>query len=234
MNNDINFYCRVYENVFEPEWCDELIRHYEWAIERKADEIQQKSLCYKPDGTKICTACDCSRVSTTEFSDIFDEYNQTAGKKFSEIVQQYVQDCKISSTMWPRDFGWEELKVKRYRVGTEEQFKHHVDVSSHAQAKRFLVFTAYLNDDFEDGRTVFPVFNNAVVPKKGSVLVFPPLWTYLHYAEKPTGDAFAKYILMSYLNYIDLNEVDYSKNPLAGEATRPGQSSNAGRNLQNG
>ena len=51
--------------------------------------------------------------------------------------------------------------------------------------KDFLHFFFYLNDtDDESGCTEFPHFNLKVVPKTNRMLVFPPMWTYLHMVEK--------------------------------------------------
>ena len=40
------------------------------------------------------------------------------------------------------DLGWEELRIKRFRVNEEENhgLENHVDVYSHAHAKRISVF----------------------------------------------------------------------------------------------
>ena len=42
------------------------------------------------------------------------------------------------------------------------------------QAKRYLAFLCYLNDDFFGGETDFPYHKLTVRPKTGTVLVFPP------------------------------------------------------------
>ena len=59
------------------------------------------------------------------------------------------------------------------------------------------------NDDFDNGETEFPIFGDKVKPEKGKLLAFPPLWQYLHRGNPPTGNGYAKYFLMTYLNYIE-------------------------------
>jgi len=63
----------------------------------------------------------------------------------------------------------------------------------------------YLNDNFDGGETVFPIFQDVIKPKKGSLLIFPPLWTYLHRGNPPLKPGYAKYFLMTYLNYMDIH-----------------------------
>ena len=79
-----------------------------------------------------------------------------------------------------------------------------VDVNNLEGAKRFLIFMVYLNDDFEGGETEFPIFGDKVKPKKGRLLMFPPFWTYLHRGNPPLKPGgYAKYLLMTYLNYTE-------------------------------
>ena len=95
--------------------------------------------------------------------------------------------------------------MKRFLVSDgsseSEQFGNHVDVTSHAGGKRVLILMVYLNDDFNGGETVFPIFNDSVKPKKGGILLFPPMWMYLHRGNPPLAPGYAKYFLMTYLNY---------------------------------
>ena len=74
-----------------------------------------------------------------------------------------------------KTIGWEELRIKRFKVNEEQNhgLENHVDVYSHAHAKRFLCLMVYLNDDFEDGETYFPLFDVGVKPKQGRLFIFP-------------------------------------------------------------
>ena len=85
---------------------------------------------------------------------------------------------------------------------TDEQFKDHVDVKSREGAKRFLIMMVYLNDDFDEGETEFPVLGDKIKPEKGKLLMFPPMWQYLHRGNRPKN-GHAKYFLMTYLNFVD-------------------------------
>ena len=100
---------------------------------------------------------------------------------------------------------WEEFRMKRFLVsngGEEaEQFGDHVDVTSHAGGKKILILMVYLNDDFGGGETVFPHFGDSIKPKKGSILMFPPMWMYLHRGNPPLAPGTQNIFLMTYLNY---------------------------------
>ena len=68
----------------------------------------------------------------------------------------------------------------------------------------------YLNEDFEEGETHFPLFDIKVKPKKGRLFIFPPTWNYLHRGIPPRSPSKtgAKYFIMTHLNYIDLSIVN--------------------------
>jgi len=80
-----------------------------------------------------------------------------------------------------------------------ELSKRHVDVTNKNNNIRFLVFFLYL-DDNDAGETMFPQIEKSSLCKKGSLLMFPPLWPWLHAGEKPIDKP--KYILGSYLHYV--------------------------------
>jgi len=91
--------------------------------------------------------------------------------------------------------------MKRYLPNTEDVFDEHVDVTNYASARRFLVFFIYLNDNFEGCETDFSQFKVKVKPKQGNLLMFPPLWNWLHQAQSVKGDT-PKYIVGSYMHYV--------------------------------
>ena len=122
-----------------------------------------------------------------------------------EIVEKYREDTMIQSYQWPSNILWEEFRMKRFLVGDggedSEQFGDHVDVTSHLGGKRMLILMVYLNDNFGGGETVFPLYGDTIKPKKGSLLMFPPMWMYMHRGNPPLAPGYAKYFLMTYLNY---------------------------------
>ena len=101
--------------------------------------------------------------------------------------------------MFPSRYGFEEFRLKRYLPNDIDEFRNHVDVSNYENARRFLVFFLYL-DDNEKGHTTFPQSNISVQPKAGRILMFPPMWTHLHAGTKPVDKP--KYIIGSYLHYV--------------------------------
>ena len=102
--------------------------------------------------------------------------------------------------MFPPKYGIEPFKIKRYEANGVDEFGWHVDVNSTDSMKRWLAFFCYLSDN-DEGYTTFPYQKVATDCKKGTIVVFPPMWPWLHQGAKPVQKS--KYFLGSYLHYVD-------------------------------
>jgi len=208
---DIDHYCRVYDNFLEDSDCDEYIAKFEETITFDAERHRELSVCYREDGSMICGQCDCMRTNPMEYPR-FRDLNSKLINKWVESIERYKEDTGIDQFkyQWPKQYGWEELRIKKFRVDSNKGhgLNPHTDVYSYAHAKRFLCMMVYLNDDFTDGETFFPLMNVKVKPKKGRLLFFPPSWNYLHQGipPQPPSNNDAKYFIMTHLVYIDKNE----------------------------
>jgi len=52
----------------------------------------------------------------------------------------------------------------------------------------------------EGGETYFTGIGKCIVPKRGRLLIFPPLWMFPHSGEEVISNT--KYILSTYLHYV--------------------------------
>ena len=120
-------------------------------------------------------------------------------KSLPPLINTYTDlHCPTGDRFFPQNYGFEEFRIKRYNKG--ECFKQHVDVGDLKSSKRFLAFLFYLNDDFDEGGTLFRVPGTKYIkPKTGDCLIFPPTWQYPHEGMKATG---TKYIMSTYLHYV--------------------------------
>ena len=93
----------------------------------------------------------------------------------------------------------EPIRMKRYLPNNYDEFRPHVDVNQKANCTRFLVMFLYLANN-KNGKTIFPNLDIEIECKQGSLLMFPPMWPWLHAGQKPTRTS--KYIMQSYLHYV--------------------------------
>tara|TARA_B110000902_G_C13934831_1_gene447396 strand:+ start:40 stop:633 length:594 start_codon:yes stop_codon:yes gene_type:complete len=190
----MNNYIQIYKNVISDEYCDELVKKFELnSDQHKINDFRQGENIPN-EGSTSFTSLNLNENSYKWIDDI---------TKISEVyikyLKQYKKDCDIKKSMWPSKCNFEEFRMKRYLPNDTDQFKAHVDVNNYNYARRFLVFFIYLNDN-ERGETNFPQLELASPCKKGSLIIFPPLWPWLHAGMKPINKP--KYIMGSYLHYV--------------------------------
>ncbi len=179
----MNNYIKKYDKVISEDFCDHLIQQFESHIGHH-EPYKDKTMSF----TQIQLF---SHKSWDSSSDLLINV-------FKKHLQQYKEDFNINEKMWPQKYGFEGFRIKRYMPNDVDEFKEHVDVRDHNTARRFLVFFLYL-DDNEKGTTTFSNMNYTSECTKGSLLMFPPLWPWLHAGQKPIKKP--KYILGSYLHY---------------------------------
>jgi hypothetical protein len=115
------------------------------------------------------------------------------------VLGVYKRELSDYTRWYPPRIFLEEFRIKKYHSNSHDRFDLHVDVEDHASARRYLAFLYYLNDDFTGGETDFPHHNKKIVPKQGSVMVFPPTWQYPHAGLRVNKGV--KYIMSTYCHY---------------------------------
>ena len=179
-------YIRKYDNVVTDDFCDGLIEKFEDHPE------QQEKLS---QGLMSLTHLEMMRPDTK----IWNKDVMHLVDVFKKYVTVYKNECKIEPVMWPDKYLVESFRIKRYLPNDTDQFGPHVDSKDANSCKRFLAFFLYL-DNNDGGSTMFPQMDITSKCKKGSLLVFPPLWPWLHEGKKPIDKP--KYIVGSYLKYV--------------------------------
>lgn len=174
---------KVYPDRLPPAACQELVRGFE---ARPGDQIMRQG-----EG-------DAPRFTELNLTQGWPEGHDLAFGAILPVFEAYSRDMQISPAQWPEDLAFEELRLKRYHPG-EDEFPDHVDVGDHASARRFLAALLYLNDVEDGGATEFPLWGQQIQPRAGSVLVFPPLWPWLHAGRPPISGP--KHIVSTYLHY---------------------------------
>ena len=182
---NLNELVQVYENALEDDVCDFLIDIFE-KYSDKQERIENEK---KPNFTQINLTENCKL--TEEIGQI---HNHRIGKTFQYRNEYYEM---VSEKVFPEQHAFEQFRIKRYNNDGNDEFDTHVDVVDYKSARRFLSFLWYLNDVEQGGETKFS--NMTITPKKGNLLVFPPLWMFPHSGLMPISDP--KYILHTYLHY---------------------------------
>jgi len=182
---ELNDFIHVYENALESDICDFLISLFE----QVSDKHERHDNEGKPNFTQF---------NLTEYRELAPEVNQVHNciiKKMFEYRDQYYEFT--DRRVFPEENAFEQFRIKNYVPGGDDRFDTHVDVTNHESARRFLSFMWYLNDVESGGETIFK--DLSVQPKKGTLLIFPPLWMFPHKGNSTLSGP--KYIMSAYLHY---------------------------------
>ncbi len=187
LNMDNKTFIQTYDNAIPDSLCDDLIQKFEsnkdqW--ENRSKLSSERSLSF-------------NEIHLFKYIDTWKDES----KVLQEIFTKYIDDYKklYSEYCFPNEYGLEPFKMKKYDSNGVDEFGWHVDVNSKSNMHRWLGFFLYLSDN-EEGKTEFPYQNTITDCKKGSMVVFPPMWPWFHRGTKPIKEP--KYFMGSYLLYV--------------------------------
>ena len=115
--------------------------------------------------------------------------------QIDRYLAEYNKRLALSIPVPPRP-DLEDLRIKRYRAGSDERFEPHFD-SLDDKSRRYMVFLWYLNDVQEGGETEFCDLGIKVQARTGRLLMFPPFWMFQHAGLAPVSND--KYIVSTYM-----------------------------------
>ena len=189
-------YIKIYDDVIDADSCNMLIGKFEMAEEHQYEEVRQA------ERDKAIAFSQINLVNNEDWASVQNGMLQV----FQDYIMAYINDCKIQPKQWPETYGYEAIRMKRYLNNNYDRFDPHVDVKNYETSRRFLAFFIYLNDVYEGGETEFINLNKPgtyiplkITPRRGRLLMFPPLWMYYHAGLKPVSNN--KYLIHSYCHY---------------------------------
>ena len=183
--DELNDFIHIYENALEVDVCDFLVSLF--------DQTEDKHEHYNNEGKPNFT-----QFNLTQHRELTPEVNQVHSHIIRKIFQYRDMYYEFTDDrIFPKEHALEQFRIKKYNPGREDRFDTHVDVTNYETSRRFLSFLWYLNDVEIGGNTVFKDLN--ISPKRGTLIMFPPLWMYPHKGEPPISGP--KYIMSAYLHY---------------------------------
>ena len=189
--NNLAHYVRVYDDVFDSEFCNGMIENFDIANSTESPAIRTSEYDWKQD-YRCFTEIDITQEAS------FEQYLNPYYARIDQVYNHY--KSVVQETFFPDKYAHESARLKMYHANDYDQFGWHVDVGDKNSASRFLVMFTYLNDVEEGGVTRFKSdLDFTITPKQGRIVVFPPMWMFPHIGEKPVSNS--KYILSTYLHY---------------------------------
>ena len=195
MTKLLSDYCVYVENQLPSKICDDLVNLFESVPDQYLNRIETKN----------------NRPRFTQFSfsrekNLNEELYRTVCQYLVKAVQHYRIKIKSFSEWAPEHLYFENIRIKRYISEDKDEFDTHVDVWHNKNEERYLSFMWYLNDVTDGGATEFTELDFKVQPKKGALIMFPPIWMFPHKGHLLYSGK--KYLLSSYLHYPEPENTD--------------------------
>jgi hypothetical protein len=184
---DLRNYVRFYDDALSREFCAQLVDNFEKSTHLQVPHGKGHQAGLDDSGW---TELNVGRVADAAFLGFFHAH-------IDKYLGEYNKDLGLTLPI-PPSIKLDELRIKRYRAGSGENFQPHFDAYERMSA-RYLVFLWYLNDVADGGETAFVDIGVKVAPRAGRLLMFPPYWMYQHAGLPPMSND--KYIISTYLMF---------------------------------
>ncbi|MHB1566798.1 MAG: 2OG-Fe(II) oxygenase family protein [Acidiferrobacter sp.] len=178
----------IYEidQALAPDICREMIRRYEGNPEQQyPGRIGQN----EANAPEIKRSTDLRISGRKDWQDIDAQLVRSLASAFNACAEMFPYFAANSF----KDMGY-----NMQRTGVGEYYHWHVDAGPGAFLQRQLVAIWYLNDvDGPGGETEFAAQQVKIVPREGTLILFPPFWTHCH--RGVTLDRGIKYIATTWV-----------------------------------
>jgi hypothetical protein len=178
----------VYENAFSHKFCDDLVN---WFNALPSEDIKNRQT---HDNAKKFAKEDffafLCNVNNKNFTDEFDSVF------WGECYKKYAYEFDILNTI-ARHISL-DYKIQKTEIGGGYHIWH-CEADSLKTSNRILVWMLYLNDVEEGGETEFLYQHLRIKPKKGTLVIWPASFTYVHRGNPPLSNT--KYALTGWVQY---------------------------------
>jgi prolyl 4-hydroxylase len=143
------------------------------------------------------TTSESNELNLTDIKDSNEEVSTIHNEVLKIVINsrnEYYNYC--CGKVFPEMNSFEKFIIKKISPDDEVDINAVVDVKSYDDARRFLCFTFYLNNN-TGGQTNF--LDLTIQPEVGKLLIYPPFWLFPHQELTPIG--IPKYTLETYLHY---------------------------------
>ena len=190
----------VKDKAFTNEFCDQLVDHFNLFDEHKltVEGHSGRGLDYDVKHTRD--------LDMLQIPDLDTKYTNIITSKFNDIlINDYLtklpyQEHFPGNYLFFDSTFYECLNLQKYEKGVGHYNAWHIETGNFQMSRRMFAFILYLTDVKEGGETEMLYSGLKVQPKKGSLLIFPSTFPYVHKGHMPVSDD--KYILTTWLSFV--------------------------------
>lgn len=185
--DDLHSYVRVFDAALPADFCAQMVGAFE-----------QSAHLHVPNGRGHQAGIEHSTWVELNLTGLADTaFLGFFHAQIDKHLAQYNHSLPLALPI-PATPKLDDVRIKRYRAGSGENFEPHFDAYGQ-KAARYLVFLWYLNDVAVGGETEFCNLGIKVAPRAGRLLMFPPYWMFQHAGLPAVSND--KYIVSTYLMF---------------------------------
>lgn len=193
MNVIMNQFVGIFEDAYSKEYCDNLIKAYDVAIEAGYGRTRQQE---EENFTRVHKA-DTQLFNNLQNIQIpipnINEFNEKFWRDCYSIYQEHFPVLKESGKHSNYSFKMQKTNLREgYHIW-------HYESGSREMCNRLLTWMLYLNDVEEGGETEFLYQGIRVKPKQGTLLIWPAAFTHTHRGNPPLSNP--KYIVTGWTEF---------------------------------
>ena len=188
----------IFPNSISDEFCDHLVsifnnewnNHYVGIVGSGEVESQSK------------VSRDFNLIQYEQYTNEVNVLTQISNTKINEYILRYkdVPNLNTKACVFQNGTHYPVWQIQYYKKGEGHFKQYHTDGDIKFASRRFAVMF-YLNDVETGGETEFPYWDLKVKPTKGTFIVWPVPWPWIHSGHIPISND--KFIVTSWLT---LNE----------------------------
>lgn len=189
-NSLSNEFCDYLIQVFNQEWDN----HYIGIVGSGGVDLQTKS------------SRDFNLMNYDKYSNEVSILTNTANQKVDEYVSRYkdVPNLNTRACVFQDGTHYPVWQIQFYKKDEGHFKQYHTDGDLKFANRRFAVMF-YLNDVDTGGETEFPYWDLKIKPTKGTMIVWPAPWPWIHAGHIPKSND--KYIVTSWLTLNQSNNL---------------------------
>jgi len=195
---DISSFIHHREKVFSEDFCENLIDLF-----KKKEQNQETYTGAMASGVNLSVK-NTKEINLFEHMDLlekenfFDKINDELSNHFlGNLPYKYYFDS--DSNLFNEKCKYETCQLQKYIRGEGHYERWHVEVENLSSSKRIFSMIVYLNNVFEGGETEFLYSSEKIKPTRGSIVIFPSNFPFVHRGLKPLSND--KFIISTWLVY---------------------------------
>ena len=183
----------IYENAFSKEYCDRAINYFEASKNQGATYNRQQIIDVKRTAINDEFMFASNEENINPSGNCIREFNEVFWKIYHE---QYAVDFAVlKDCAAHNNFAY---KIQKTQVGGGYHIWH-FESSAREFSTRLLTWMVYLNDVDSGGETEFLYQHLRVVPKAGTLVIWPAAFTHTHRGNPPLSND--KYIITGWTEF---------------------------------